>query len=730
MKLILNILLILTFFVTFFAEDLHFKLRPPRAGEMMLITARVRYAFEFDRQNALSDIRKNAIAQYTPIYTYLPDRFRQARAKTRDLSEMIGVFRSRGKDGNKGLAAYLKLKFNVTVTPAAASEIIQYKNLKNLLDGILTVQESIFQNKIVPAETDLTGKEYVEIAAPNPGGFTRYHADDLMSLTEARSTMLIRIKKLFWQVDPEVLAPVLKIAAASLVPNLMYNHLKNNQRIEKILQRYPTQAIAYRPGQILAPFRHVLAPDDVLRINAYRRTVHQQLHANIAWVVLTVILTLILFNTVLARTAGAAPRGRSQLSLFTAVLIIMLMVGCGLLWLTPLPVYGLPIGLLPLLLCFLKRERMAALWAGVTGAVLLSLLIGPTYEILLYLLFGAVTAALAGCGIKKRIAVLRPALIVAAVNAVLVVALSLDINVFVMLSRGLLNVQTSTLKDTFSPQMLATVGWAFAGGFAAAPLTLLLLPLLERGWQTASSSKLKRYTDLQHPLLRELQAKTPGTYQHTMTVAYLAQTVGEALGADILLLRVGAYYHDIGKIKQPQLFIENQNKGQNPHDTLKPIKSARIIFDHVTQGLRIGRAAGLPEAVLAMIQQHHGTQCIEFFYDKACKDDPGSFPDQTTYRYAGPKPQTNEAAILMIADAVEAASRTIENSRAKIEKMVRLIVEKRVADGQFDQCDLTTRDLPVIINVLVDALKATLHTRVAYPWQKDEQPQQDKEWTV
>ena len=184
--------------------------------------------------------------------------------------------------------------------------------------------------------------------------------------------------------------------------------------------------------------------------------------------------------------------------------------------------------------------------------------------------------------------------------------------------------------------------WAFLLlplGLLAGPVALLFLTFLETLWHTASTFKLHRYTDPQHPLLKELLTKAPGTYQHTMTVAHLAEVAGDAVRANALLLRAGAFYHDVGKTADPRHFIENQFNGKNPHDEMDPAESTRIILDHVRNGRKIALEAGIPEAIADFISQHHGTQLVEYFYHKASKADPTVAPQEEDFRYPGPKPQ-------------------------------------------------------------------------------------------
>jgi hypothetical protein len=204
-----------------------------------------------------------------------------------------------------------------------------------------------------------------------------------------------------------------------------------------------------------------------------------------------------------------------------------------------------------------------------------------------------------------------------------------------------------------------------------------------------------------------------------MTMAFLAQAVGEAVGANTLLLRIGAYYHDIGKMVDPMFFSENQSSGENPHDNLAPQESAQLIIDHVKNGEQIGRNMGLPEVIVDFIRQHHGTLFVEYFYNKAVEVNHESKPRRKDFRYSGPKPQSLEAAILMIVDSVEATFRSMgTTTREKIEKMILLNIVKRIADGQFDECNLSTRDISNIVETLTDSLEATFHSRVTYPWQE------------
>lgn len=219
-----------------------------------------------------------------------------------------------------------------------------------------------------------------------------------------------------------------------------------------------------------------------------------------------------------------------------------------------------------------------------------------------------------------------------------------------------------------------------------------------------------------HPLLRKLQTKAPGTYQHSIVLSNLAERAAQAVGADPLLVRVGSYYHDIGKVIRPHFFVENQLGGRNPHTSIDTERSARIIIDHVPEGAALAREHDLPEAIVAFILEHHGTLRAEYFYRTAVESAGSEGVDEAIYRYPGPRPRSRETAIVMLADGSEAAVRAAGNvSREAIEAIVGGIIDARVAAGQLERCDLTLRDLAHIKEEFVRALQSLYHPRIAYP---------------
>lgn len=267
---------------------------------------------------------------------------------------------------------------------------------------------------------------------------------------------------------------------------------------------------------------------------------------------------------------------------------------------------------------------------------------------------------------------------------------------------------------------------AFWSGFCivvSATAMTGLLPLVEKAFGVQTDLSLLELGDASHPLLRRLAQRAPGTYNHSINVASIAEAAADEIGANGLLVRVGAYFHDIGKMFKPEYFIENQSEGVNQHDSLQPAMSTLVIIAHVKDGADLARSHHLPKPIIDFILQHHGTTLVEYFYREAkCRSEKDPDAEQVSdqdFRYPGPKPQTLEAAVMMLADAVESASRTlVDPTPARIQGLVDKIAEKKMTDGQFDQCGLTFQQLAIIRRSLHKSLTAIYHARVKYPGQQ------------
>ncbi len=283
--------------------------------------------------------------------------------------------------------------------------------------------------------------------------------------------------------------------------------------------------------------------------------------------------------------------------------------------------------------------------------------------------------------------------------------------------------ELGTQKTGFSSRLIYEALKQFAFVALCGPLMTGILPFMERFFDIQTDLTLLELSDMSHPLLRQLAQSAPGTYNHTISVASLAEPAAEAIGANGLLVRVGACFHDIGKIFKPNYFVENQMPGVNRHDTLQPELSTLVIIAHVKDGADLARQNRIPQRIIDFIEQHHGTTLVEYFFRQAQKENVGNEDNEEVsermFRYPGPKPQSKEAAILMIADAVESASRALkEPTSSRIQHLVDEIAMKKLLDGQFDECDLTLKEIDLIKHSLVKNLNAVYHGRVKYPDQQ------------
>ena len=259
-----------------------------------------------------------------------------------------------------------------------------------------------------------------------------------------------------------------------------------------------------------------------------------------------------------------------------------------------------------------------------------------------------------------------------------------------------------------------TIIIALMSGILSAVLTIGLLPFFEAGFGILSSMSLIELSNPNHPLLKKILTEAPGTYHHSIMVANLAESACEAIGANGLLARVGCYYHDIGKTIRPKYFIENQMNMENPHDRLPPEASKNIIMSHVKDGAELLKKHRLPKEIVDIAEQHHGTTLLKFFYYKVKQS--GEDVTEEEYRYPGPKAQTKESAIVGVADSVEAAVRSMSQpTPEQIEELVRKIISDRLQDNQFNECDLTLKELEKVTNSLCESLKGIFHSRIEYP---------------
>jgi cyclic-di-AMP phosphodiesterase PgpH len=295
-------------------------------------------------------------------------------------------------------------------------------------------------------------------------------------------------------------------------------------------------------------------------------------------------------------------------------------------------------------------------------------------------------------------------------------AQGLVLGAVIALVYALTSIGLALLRGHEFSDLLTSIMWGAANGIGSALIAMGFLPLFEAWTRVTTDQTLLELADLNRPLLKRLSLEASGTYAHSINVANLAEAAARAVEANALLVRVGAYYHDVGKMKMPQYFIENQARGRNPHDQLDPRKSAQIVRAHVHEGVKLAEQAKLPDSVRMFIPEHHGTQTIAYFYDLALRAHPEADLDRAHFSYDGPKPQSKETAILMVADSVESAAKVLQDpTPEKIRALVDRIVDGKINDGQLDEAPLTMRDIVRIKEQFTSVLTGMYHHRIDYP---------------
>jgi putative nucleotidyltransferase with HDIG domain len=253
-------------------------------------------------------------------------------------------------------------------------------------------------------------------------------------------------------------------------------------------------------------------------------------------------------------------------------------------------------------------------------------------------------------------------------------------------------------------------------------MVMFILPIFESIFDATTDFTLMELSDLNRPLLRRLIIEAPGTYHHSLMVGNLVEGVAEEVGANGLQARVGAYYHDIGKLAKPEYFFENKGDNVNKHEKLTPRMSALILASHVKEGIELAKQEKLPRIVVDAIREHHGTTVMAYFYQRALEYDSHDSVNVNDFRYPGPRPSSKETALIMLADSTEAAVRSLESPTApRIRAIVRKIIESRMNDGELDESGLTLNDIAVVREKFIQLLTGVFHSRIPYPAQREEE---------
>ena len=493
---------------------------------------------------------------------------------------------------------------------------------------------------------------------------------------------------------------VVEMATPFIQPNVLYDHAETGWRRVQAQAAVPATIGMVQKDELIVDANQRITHDAVLKVRslrnleAARRGRQEFLYPPVARMLL-MLLFIAAFVTYLRMELPAVYRNNAMMAMFTILTSVVMCLASLAVGVFGFSEFAVPLALAPLVVASLLEKRPA-----LTFTLMLSVVATAVGELrapfVPVAVMGGITAVYSVSRLRHRWEFARAFLTITLANVAAILAWDLA--------------RVTSLK-----LVLYDSAWGAANAFFAVTAAFLLLPLVEHVFGLTSDITLLELSDLNRPLLKRLQLEAPGTYHHCMVVGSLAEAAAEAVGANSLLARVMAYYHDIGKIAKPEYYMENEPaSSRSRHDKLTPNMSALVVKSHITEGLELARKQRLPQAVQDAIPEHHGTMVMAFFYVKAQEQDPTVRRED--FCYPGPKPRSKETAILMLADGVEGASRALaEPTPSRIRGLLTRIIEERVQQGQLDECGLTLQDLAKVREAFFPVLAATFHVRTPYP---------------
>jgi putative nucleotidyltransferase with HDIG domain len=500
--------------------------------------------------------------------------------------------------------------------------------------------------------------------------------------------------------DPRAVKLASELAAPFLQPNVSPQVTETTWRRIQAQGAVPATLGFVKKDELIVDANQRITRDALLKLRslhnleAARRDQSEFLYPPLARMLL-MLLFIAAFASYLRMELPGVFRDNSMLAMFTLLTVLVMALAEVLVGVLGRSEFTVPLAIAPLVVASLLEKRPALVFTLMLTVVLtaVSELRAPFVPVAV---MGGVTAVYSVARLRRRwhFAV-----------ATFTIALA---NLFAILAWDLARLPTLD-------QLIADAGWGAVNAFISVSIAFLLLPIVEHVFRLTSDITLLELSDLNRKILKRLQLEAPGTYHHSMVVGSLAEAAAEAIGANSLLARVSAYYHDIGKLAKPEYYVENEPAStRSRHENLTPSMSTLVVKSHITEGLELARRERLPRAVQYAIPEHHGTMVMAFFYHKALEQDPAARRED--FSYPGPRPRSKETAILMLADGVEGASRALaEPTPSRIRGLVTRIIDERVQQGQLDECGLTLQELAKIREAFIPVLTAIFHVRVPYP---------------
>lgn len=648
--------------------------------------------YTFKQKAALVQIEKS-----NAIYDAAVQVVQKAKAEQQKTAEKNGTQSAQGTKSSTSPSTKSNSKSLKYDTPDKRVTVLKSKLSKGSIEGIS--QNTL--NTLVSANSSILvmAKEVTDTTINNVMN-SHIKWGDLSKAKNSVSSQMPSSTSL----SQSMKAAVVDIAKNAIVPNYVFNTEKTKQARQEAINS--VDPVMIQEGQILAKKGQVINHEIYHQLQVVGLLDKQFNPFPFIGLGLFVLLLSCLLGVELSKISTKVRSRSTYLFMYTLVLFYTLLIMKILSLMKPLGLHGLaflvPAATGAMLVKILMNERMALVTSmilALCGSIIFNIDTIGTANFMygIYILFGCLagTFSLEKHNASPRI--FKTGLFVSLVNMIVV-------TLFLMLKNG-----------QYTPiDVCLEMGFAFLSGFLSSVLTLGFMPFFEAMFGILSSVRLIELSSPNHPLLRKILTEAPGTYHHSVMVANLAEAACEAIGANGLLARVAAYYHDIGKTKRPRFFIENQFGMENPHDKISPQLSRTVIISHPYDGAGMLKAHRMPKEIIDIAEQHHGTTLLKYFYHKALESDQAI--SEKEFRYPGPKVQTREAAVIEVADCVEAATRSLNKpTTEKIEVLVKKIITDRLEDGQFDECHLTLKELDTVATSICETLKGIFHSRIEYP---------------
>ncbi len=678
-------------------------------GEVASADVVIPFDITLPDEAATEAVREEARAAVLPFYHFEP---RLQIELTEGIWELFGLCRA-GVQG-EDLAASTDLRIDESMLRVLESSNCEPGLERALADVIVQIDQTRIVDDLRALER--RGSQGVMLRNLETGSERSMTLGEISGAIDVRTGLESALRTRLLEQDAVArrwIKPALEFLEANLGPNLVYSRAETEQRMREASEDVPPVSQVFRRGQVLVRRGDTVTYNVARTLQLLNRT-REDTTKNLKAVGLVLLVTMIVVGWWKIQGRFAGPSGGPQ-ELSIIYMSMILFVGMNKLGVfiasaiatsgaggsaaVDTYLWGLPYAAGPITIFVLLGMQPAVLFAvftALTGAVLE----GGNFDVVIFALSAGLVGVLALQRFSDRARLSRVGVAVGLASIV--------VGGILALYRG--------LPDT-PGTMAFSAGAAFVGGPLSIVVASSLLPVLEWVFGITTDMRLLELSNQNLPLLKQLSLEAPGTYQHSLAVSNLAEAGADAVGGNPLLLRVCAYYHDVGKVLKPDYFVENQ-RGTNPHDSLSPSMSALVIQSHVKEGLEMARKAKLPLPIRQGIATHHGTKLIRYFHNKAIEQTKPGLGEvrESDYRYPGPKPHTKELGILLLADAVEAAARTLDApAPGKIQAMINKIFNDALEDGQLDSCELTFSELDKVASAFLWVLTNMYHHRIDYP---------------